>query len=157
MKIRTAQEKDIDKILELLSQVLEVHAAIRPDLFVHGTTKYSHDELKAMFNDENRRIYVAVDDKDEVLGYAFCELRSQKKRDNLVPFTSIYIHDLCVDEAIRGQHIGKSLFEHVRKEASAMGCYEISLNVWEGNDTARRFYDSMGFKQKSTTMEYILE
>ena len=157
MKIRTAQEKDIDKILALLSQVLELHAAIRPDIFVPGTTKYSHDELKAMFREENRRIYVAVEDKDEVLGYAFCELRSQKNRDNLVPFTSIYIDDLCVDETIRGQHIGKELFEQVRKEASAMGCFEITLNVWEGNDTARKFYDSMGFKPKSTTMEYILE
>ena len=157
MKIRIAQEKDIDKILALLSQVLELHAAIRPDIFVSGTTKYSHDELKAMLREENRRIYVAVDDKDEVLGYAFCELRNQKGRDNLVPFTSIYIDDLCVDETIRGQHIGKELFEHVRKEASDMGCFEITLNVWEGNDTARKFYDSMGFKPKSTTMEYILE
>ena len=157
MIIRTAQEKDIKRVLELLSQVLELHAALRPDLFLPGTTKYTHDELKAMFADENRRIYVAVDDRDEVLGYAFCEIRDQKNRNNLIPFTSFYIDDLCVDESIRGQHIGKKLFDHVCQEASAMGCYEITLNVWEGNDIARRFYDSMGFKPKSTTMEFILK
>ena len=84
MKIRTAQEKDIKKVLALLSQVLEIHATIRPDLFIPGTTKYTHDELKSMFTEDNRRIYVAVDDQDEVLGYAFCEIRQQKNRKNLV-------------------------------------------------------------------------
>ena len=156
MHIRPAQEKDTEKILDLLSQVLELHAAIRPDYFIPGTTKYSREELNAMYHEDDRRIYVAVDEHDEVLGYAFCELREQMKRDNLVPFKSIYIDDLCVDEKSRGQHIGQALFDHVRQEATSMGCYEITLNTWEGNDSARLFYERNGFKPRSTTMEYIL-
>ena len=31
--IRNAKEKDLDEILLLLSQVLELHASIRPDIF----------------------------------------------------------------------------------------------------------------------------
>jgi ribosomal protein S18 acetylase RimI-like enzyme len=46
--------------------------------------------------------------------------------------------------------------EHVKKEAAERGCYEITLNVWEGNDSARRFYESMGFGIKETQMEMIL-
>ena len=46
MTVRKATPDDIPHILKLLSQVLEVHAAIRPDLFVSGTVKYSADELK---------------------------------------------------------------------------------------------------------------
>ena len=156
MNIRIAEEKDTDKILDLLSQVLEVHAAIRPDYFIPGTTKYSREELREMFADETRRIFVAVDDKDEVQGYAFCEIKQQLPRKNLVPFKSIYIDDLCVDEKARGQHIAHALFDHVRQAAADMGCYEIFLNVWEGNDNARRFYEHVGFKPKSTTMEFIL-
>ena len=34
--------------------------------------------------------------------------------------------------------------------------YEILLNVWEGNDAARAFYDRMGMKPKETRMELIL-
>ena len=37
-----------------------------------------------------------------------------------------------------------------------LDCYEITLNVWEGNDAARAFYDRMGMKPKETQMEYIL-
>lgn len=157
MNIRLAEEKDIEKIMDLLSQVLEIHAAIRPDYFIPGTTKYSREELLTMFKEDTRRIYVAANETDSVLGYAFCEIRHQSKRDNMVQFQSIYIDDLCVDKSIRGKHIGEALFKHVCQEAKEMGCYEISLNVWEGNDTARSFYDRMGFKPRSTTMEYILQ
>ncbi|MBQ6504737.1 MAG: GNAT family N-acetyltransferase [Flexilinea sp.] len=156
MNIRTAEEKDIDRILDLLSQVLEIHAAIRPDYFKPGTTKYSREELNTMLKDDNRLIYVAADENDSVMGYAFCEIRDQKHRDNLVPFRSVYIDDLCVDKKLRGKHIGQELFNHVRQKAKELGCYEISLNVWEGNDNARRFYENIGFKPRSTTMEFIL-
>ena len=157
MNIRTAEEKDIDRILDLLSQVLEIHAAIRPDYFIPGTTKYSREELKTMLKEESRLIYVAADENDSVMGYAFCEIRRQPDRDNLVPFRSVYIDDLCVDKQIRGKHIGQELFRHVCQKAKELGCYEITLNVWEGNDSARIFYEHQGFKPRSTTMEYILD
>lgn len=157
MNIRIAEEKDINRILQLLSQVLEIHASLRPDLFISGTTKYTHDELKDLLKDNNRRIYVAVDENDIVTGYVFCEISEQKNRGNQVPFRSIYIDDLCVDESKRQNHIGQALLDHVKSEAEKIGCYEITLHVWEGNDRARKFYEKMGFGIKSTTMEYILK
>ena len=45
MIIRKAEEKDIPRIIELLGQVLQIHADIRPDIFIPGTTKYTVDEL----------------------------------------------------------------------------------------------------------------
>ena len=41
MTIRKAEEKDILRIIELLGQVLQIHADIRPDIFIPGTTKYT--------------------------------------------------------------------------------------------------------------------
>ena len=74
MNIRRAENKDIKRILELLGQVLEIHANIRPDIFVSGTTKYSEDDLKEMILDDEKPIFVATDESDTVLGYAFCQL-----------------------------------------------------------------------------------
>ena len=34
MKIRKAEEKDIPRLLALLGQVLQIHAEIRPDVFI---------------------------------------------------------------------------------------------------------------------------
>ena len=75
----------------------------------------------------------------------------------MVPFKSLFIDDLCVDQQARGQHIGESLFEYVKNEAKRMGCYEVTLNVWAGNTSAEKFYEKMGMKTKERQMEYILE
>lgn len=157
MRIRRAEEKDIDRINELLGQVLEIHANIRPDIFIPGTTKYTHDELCLMIKDDLKPIYVAVDEADRVLGYAFCAIKNQPFSNNIVPFKSLFIDDLCVAENTRGMHVGSALFEFAKEEAKKLGCYELTLNVWEGNDSARHFYEKMGMKPKETMMEYILK
>ena len=113
MNIRRAQNKDADKILELLNQVLELHAHIRPDIFVSGTTKYSREELLEIIADDNRPIFVAADEKDDVMGYCFCVLMEQPKREYMVPFKTIYIDDLCVDKHYRGRQVGTALFDFV--------------------------------------------
>ena len=156
MVIRRALKKDIPKINDLLGQVLELHASIRPDIFIPGTTKYRDDELAEMILDDQKPIYVAVDGDDEVLGYAFCALQEQPFSNNMIPFTSMFIDDLCVDEKARGMKIGQQLFAFVKEEAKRLGCYEVTLNVWEGNDSARHFYEKMGMRVKETMMEFIL-
>lgn len=156
MNIRRAGEKDIPRLIELLQQVLDIHAKIRPDIFISGTTKYTNDELLQMILDDRNPIYVAVNEKDLCMGYAFCQLREQPFSNNMVPFTSLFIDDLCVDQSLRGQHIGESLFEFVKAEAKRLGCYEVTLNVWAGNTSAEHFYEKMGMKTKERQMEYIL-
>lgn len=157
MNIREAVKKDIPKINNLLSQVLEIHAKIRPDIFISGTTKYAEEELENLIEGEETIIYVAVNEEDEVIGYAFCMLKEQPFSTNMVPFHSMYIDDLCVDQTARGLHVGQALFEYVKQEAKKRGCYEITLNVWEGNSSAKHFYEKMGLTPQKTQMEFILK
>ena len=156
MTIRRAEIKDAERIIALLSQVLEIHAEIRPDIFISGTTKYTPEELAVMIRDDLKPIFVAADDSGRVMGYAFCQFREILPGGNMVPFRSVFIDDLCVDADCRGQGVGKALFRHVADMAKALGCYEITLNVWEGNNAAREFYDKLGMKPKETQMELIL-
>lgn len=156
MNIRRAEEKDIPRLIELLEQVLQIHADIRPDIFIPGTTKYTNEELAEMLKDDEKPVYAAVNDDDICMGYAFCQLREQPFSNNMVPFKSLFIDDLCVDALARGQHIGESLFEYVKNEAKKLGCYEVTLNVWPGNTSAEKFYEKMELKTKEKQMEYIL-
>lgn len=157
IQIRRASEKDIPRLHVLLEQVLQIHAGVRPDIFIPGTTKYTDDELREMVRDDENPIYVAADERDVCEGYAFCQLREQPFSNNMVPFRSLFIDDLCVDEKTRGQHVGESLFAFVKEEAKRLGCYEVQLNVWEGNTAAEKFYEKMGMKTKERRMEYILK
>ena len=156
MVIRPARPEDAPRLLALLSQVLEIHARLRPDIFVSGTTKYGPKELLGILRDPNTPVFVAVDEGNEPVGYAFCALSETPPKDNLVPRRTLYIDDLCVDEACRGQGIGEALYRFVLEEAKRRGCSSVTLAVWEGNDAARRFYEKMGMKPKETIMESVL-
>ena len=153
--IRTASKEDIHRIIELLHQVNMVHHVIRPDLFKPHTTKYNEQELEMMLNDKSKPIFVY--DDEMVLGYAFCQITEVKDNQLLEDIKTLYIDDICVDENARGKHVGKALYEHVRDYAKAIGCNNITLNVWEGNEPALRFYRSMGMQVQKTTMEIILK
>ena len=152
--IRKAGNKDIQRIIELLHQVNMVHHVIRPDLFKPHTTKYNEQELEAMFKDDSKPVFVY--DDGEVLGYAFCQTTEVKDNLLLEDNKTLYIDDICVDEKARGKHVGKALYEYVRDYASSIGCHNITLNVWEGNNPAISFYQNMGMQVQKTTMEIIL-
>ncbi|MDE7417007.1 MAG: GNAT family N-acetyltransferase [Lachnospiraceae bacterium] len=157
MNIRRAQEKDMDGINGLLCQVLMVHHKGRPDLFKGNTKKYTDEELKTLIHDDTRPIFVGVDELDNVLGYAFCVFQQHTGDNILTDIRTLYIDDLCVDEGRRGQHIGRTLYEHVLNFAKEQGCYNVTLNVWACNESARMFYESCGLVPQKFGMEKILK
>jgi ribosomal protein S18 acetylase RimI-like enzyme len=152
--IRKARKGDTKRIIELLHQVNMVHHVIRPDLFKPYTTKYNEQGLEGLLNDESKPIFVY--DDGEVRGYAFCQISEVKDDQLLQDMKTLYIDDICVDENARGKHVGKALYEYVRDYARSIGCYHITLNVWDGNDAALSFYRNMGMQVQKTTMETIL-
>ena len=152
--IRKATKNDIEQIINLLHQVNMVHYQIRPDLFKPHTTKYNELELCKLLDDDSRPIFVF--DDNGVLGYAFCQITERQNNILLQDTKTLYIDDICVDESARGQHIGKSLFDLVLDYAKTIGCHNVTLNVWTGNDAALSFYQNMGMQVQKTTMEMVL-
>ncbi len=153
--IRLAREKDIPRIGELLSQVCLVHHKGRPDIFKVGR-KYSEEELKALLKDESRPILASVDENDVLQGYCFCILQQHTDNSVLTDVKTLYIDDLCVDEVLRGRHIGRELYEAAVALAKARGCYNLTLNVWSCNPSALRFYEAQGLVPQKIGMELIL-
>ena len=153
--IRKASVADIPRIIDLLHQVDMVHHRIRPDIFKPYTTKYNEQELEELLQDDSRPVFVY--DDGQVEGHAFCLITETKDDKLLMDGKTLYIDDICVDEQARGKHVGKALYEYVRDYACAIGCTNITLNVWEGNDPALSFYRNMGMKVQKTTMEIRIE
>ncbi len=156
MTITRAEKTDMDGLNNLLRQVLNVHHEGRPDLFKSNAKKYSDDELLQIINDDSRPIFVARDDQNHVLGYAFCIFQQYLNHNILTDVKTLYIDDLCVDESSREQHIGTSLFHYVLNFAKQSGCYNVTLNVWALNKPALAFYQKCGLKPQKYGMETIL-
>ena len=106
--------------------------------------------------DKERPILVAVDENDSVMGYCFCIFQQHNDNSVLTDIKTLYIDDLCVDENLRGKHIGKQLYQAAVKLAKENGCYNLTLNVWSCNPSALRFYESMGLKPQKIGMETLL-
>lgn len=157
MKVRRAQEKDMERIDALLMQVERIHHEGRPDLFRVGRKKYTDEELRELIHDDSRPILVAADEKDAVMGYAFCIFQQYQNHNIMTDIKTLYIDDLCVDETIRGRHIGRTLYDSVLEFARQNGCYNVTLNVWSCNASAMKFYESCGLKPQKIGMETILK
>ena len=155
MNIRRAQKKDMKQIDELLEQVDLVHHKGRPDLFKIGR-KYNDEQLLAIIEDDNTPILVAVYEEDRVLAYAFCVFKQYMDDNILTDIKTLYIDDLCVYEHLRGQHVGRTLYEAVLQFAREHNCYNVTLNVWALNESAMKFYEKCGLKPQKIGMETIL-
>ncbi|MBQ6889278.1 MAG: GNAT family N-acetyltransferase [Lachnospiraceae bacterium] len=156
MNIRRAEAKDMEGINRLLLQVCLVHHNGRPDLFKYGAKKYTDEELTEIIHNDKTPIFVAVDEKEEVLGYAFCIFQQHINNNILTDIKTLYIDDLCVNETMRGKHIGKSIYEKVLEFAKESGCYNVTLNVWSLNEGAMKFYEKCGLKPQKVGLETIL-
>ena len=153
--VRFANENDIPAITELLKQVNKVHYDGRPDLF-RLATKYSEDDLKKILSNDQTPVFVCTDEDGRVLGHGFCAFQRPENTRLLNDILTLYIDDICVDEAARGRHVGKALYEHILSYAREKKCYNVTLNVWNCNPQAMRFYENMGLKPYKVGMEKIL-
>lgn len=156
MIIRKARMEDRLGIERLLKEVNNLHQKLRPDIFIEKAIKYNEEQFNALISNGATPIFVAVDEDGNVLGHLFCQVRDYADVAVYKDFKTLFIDDLCVAESAHRQGIGKSLFDFALKYARQNGCYDVTLNVWSGNDSALAFYGKMGMFPKETQMEYIL-
>ena len=156
MTVRFACEKDIPQMNSLLYQVERVHQQGRPDLFKEGAKKYTDNELKDMLKDKTKPIFAAVDENDVMKGYAFCVFQEHKGDNVLTDIKTLYIDDLCVDDASRGSDAAPLLMGAAEEFARQHGCDSVELNCWAFNKRAMHFYEKMGYTPQKTEYEKLL-
>ena len=112
-------------------------------------------ELAAILADDATPVFVGVDDSDRPLGHGFCVMQHSGGQ-LMEEHDTLYIDDICVDEAARGLGVGRALYDHILAYARQKGCYNVTLNVWTCNPGAMRFYEKLGLKPYKIGMEMIL-
>ena len=157
MRKKSRQNRDIPRIHELLTQVNNVHANGRPDLFKSGNRKYTDEQLRQIIaNVENSPIFVLVDDNDMVLGYCFGIVEQFINDNNRTDVKTLYIDDLCVDEKCRRQHIAKPALRACAELCPQQRLLQHHAQRVGVQPGARAFYDKCGMKPLKTYLETIL-
>ena len=153
--IRLAQESDLSSLAHLLYQVHGVHAQLRPDIFRLGQRKYSDQEILDLIIDDEQPIFV-YEVEGQVAGYVFCQFQEVKAHASLHDRKVLFIDDFCVDASYRGQKIGEQLYQYVENFARENDCQALTLNVWDANESALRFYQKLGLVGLKRTLEKSL-
>ena len=155
MEIRFAKAQDVPGMIKLLQQVGKVHHDGRPDLFRSNAQKYSPSQLLSMLDKADAPLFVAVEE-GKVLGYGICQMEVFHQNSVMTDRMTLYVDDICVLEECRGKHIGSAIYRHILEYAKYRGCYNVTLNVWCCNESAMKFYESLGMKPQKIGMEAIL-
>ncbi len=157
MEIRFAEAKDVPGILALLKQIGALHHRLSPALFRNSAQKYGASQVLKLLSDSKTPVFVALDEGGAVIGYCLCQVRDYTLDTVRAPGLELYIEDLCVTEALRGQGIGRELFRAAKKYARMRKCSHIALNVWACNREAMAFYEKMGLTVRCVGMETAVE
>ena len=90
------------------------------------------------------RLFVACDGAGRVLGsYALLVMHNLAHRGT----PSAIAEDVVVDQACRGQGIGRQMMEHARAMAREAGAYKLALSSNQKRTRAHAFYDALGFQR----------
>jgi GNAT superfamily N-acetyltransferase len=63
---------------------------------------------------------------------------------------TVFLHDLFVRSAFRGQGIGEALMQRLREICKVAGARSMNWLVWHTNESAIRFYERMGAQSVDT-------
>ena len=66
---------------------------------------------------------------------------------------SLFVYAVEIDEEFRGRGLGRAAMVFAEEEARRLGIGKVALNVFGGNDVARRLYLDLGYTETAVHME----
>ena len=152
MEVRMAIARDVPQILQLLRQLGQMQHEKNPEIFRSNGQKYGPSQVLNMLNRRETPVFVAVDG-ESVLGCCLCQIRTHYQDAVFCDQTNCCIDLIYVQAAFRRQKIGTKLYEALKEEARKRGLARAELMVWAFNEDAKRFYEKLGMRVRSCTME----
>ena len=150
-EIRLAAKEDLDQISRLQAQAAALHHQARPGVYPPFSPALTQEALK-LWENPAAEVIVALRD-GAAAGYAVVFYREIPSSPHSAARRVCHIEEFAVDETCRRQKIGAQLFAFIKARAKEKGFSQIQLNVWDFNQPALAFYQSMGFKPFRHSME----
>jgi GNAT superfamily N-acetyltransferase len=150
--IRLAQPGDLPALGRLGAQLVRLHHAFDEARFmtpagdIEGGYQWF---LGTQLKEPDVVIYVAVQ-SGGVVGYTYAGLEPLSWKELRGP--AGFIHDVVVDEPVRGQGVGTLLVEAAASWLEEHGAPRVMLWTAERNPTAQRLFERVGFRRTMIEM-----
>jgi ribosomal protein S18 acetylase RimI-like enzyme len=146
LTLRYAVAADFAAVLELASQLATHIEAPAPPLTPAQFERYYLSPHAPM------HLLLAVQDRRTVGMISWTLTHELYSAD-----TRVYISDLSIDHAVRGQGIGAALMAEVKLWARAHDASKLGWEVWHRNFAAKAFYERQGASIDEEAIPYVLE
>ncbi|GKX65287.1 GNAT family N-acetyltransferase [Inconstantimicrobium mannanitabidum] len=152
-EIREANKHDYAGISQLTMEVYNLHLKNRPDVYLDIENPLSKEFFNDLLNSNTTNIFIVENtDNKQLVAYSILQIMNTKN-PIYIPKKYIYIDDFCVKSTLKRTGIGKLLFNHIVDYAKLENAAALQLNVWEFNQDALKFYESMGMNTRNRMME----
>jgi len=128
--IRSGEQRDIASVMKLIRELAQYERA------PNEVTNTEEEMLRDGFGKNPSFGFFVAEINDEVVGIALYYTRYSTWKGRC-----LYLEDIVVTEAQRGNKIGHELFVRCVKQASDSGFAAINWQVLDWNTPAIRFYD----------------
>lgn len=152
VQLRVARREDCPRLLELINELALYERAPQ-----EVTVDLQHFKEAGFGNQPVWKAFVAETD-GFIAGFALYYVRYSTWKGS-----RLYLEDLIVTEAMRGQGIGKLLFNRIMQEARELGFNGMSWQVLDWNEPAINFYKKYeagleaGWLNASLSTEQIID
>lgn len=150
--VRLAKQDELERVNEIRKMVNDVHVNGRPDIYKAGFNDELKNYIYEIWNNENKDILVA--ERDGIICGFACVQYVNKPENPVMNARKFYdIDEFGVDVKFRRQGVATEMIKFIREDAKQRGMDRIELSVWEFNEGALAFYESVGFKTYRRYME----
>ena len=152
MTVTIATSEHVPAIVLLNDQVQKLHAEVHPQVFKYPVDhSVLQDQFEEMIASPEHVVVVAVVD-EQVVGYVWAQ--SIKRAETAIAFASEkwHIHHVSVADSFQQQGVGRQLLDRLLTLASDAAISQISLDVWQFNEAATRFFQDVGFSSYNSKM-----
>jgi ribosomal protein S18 acetylase RimI-like enzyme len=144
--IRKAKTEDYGSLIELFDEVDAVHRDHHPRIFQKPNGPvWEIDYYIGLISDESTAVFVA-ELEGNILGFIHAIVRDAPDIPVLVPRRFAIIDGIVVISKYKKRGIGRMLMKGIEEWTKEKGASSIELNVYEFNQEAISFYESLGYK-----------
>ena len=149
--IRSATLADLESAAKLGAAIVRLHHATNPKRFFmldnieHGYAAWLAEEMK-----RPETVVLVAELAGRVIGYAYGAIED---RDwGILVDRHGAFHDLCVDNSVRHQGVGRALAQTMLQRLEQLGAPRILLRAMVQNEPAQRLASSLGFSPTMVEM-----
>ncbi len=151
--VRAASETDIPDLSRLFVQSAAYHSKQAPYFFNNIPP---NDWIREFFvghlkNPKVTLLVALVDSK--IVGEIRAELKDTPDIPLIKRMTTLQVEEVVVDDKHRRAGVATVLMQKIEELAKSLGVSQVTLNVWNFNESAKALYHQLGYEVQRSIMK----